>query len=189
MEHLSQADLESLVMGEPLRDPDVLRRHVAECPSCARRLRDEARLELVLWKAAQLIAPSEATENGIPQVRGRWRALASVAATLLVVFAVSLALTHSVRAPVPAQRSLPSRSETSGVSGVGYRGVPPTLRSPTMAREEDSDQREITSALARLGVPSAATAAAETRLGVATVPPADVCRFVLIRSTGDSTSP
>jgi hypothetical protein len=103
--HLSPAEIEALIV-DPQASPDEERReHLAACPDCARRLADEARLELALHDAAA------AGPLGVraPQVAKAlmpapwWRLALPAAAMLALVTAVLAFLTLTRgRAPEPA---------------------------------------------------------------------------------------
>lgn len=85
MEHLSQEQLDALVMGLVSRDDETVRPHLETCAECARRLAREARLESELYEAA-VTAP-----EGLAVVRARrapgraWRVALAAAAALAVV--------------------------------------------------------------------------------------------------------
>jgi hypothetical protein len=61
MEHLSQEQLDALVMGTAPLDDDAVRRHLATCEACNRRLALEAQLESDLYGAAATAAGGRTT--------------------------------------------------------------------------------------------------------------------------------
>jgi hypothetical protein len=83
-EHLSQEQLDALVMGTPSRDDDVVRRHLATCEACAKRLMRASQLESDLYDAAAAL-------EGVVIARARpaplrvWRVALPVAAALAAV--------------------------------------------------------------------------------------------------------
>ena len=84
MEHLSQEQLDALVMGPASRDDEAFRRHLASCEACALRLMRAAQLESDLYDAA-------AAAGGVVMARARpapapiWRIALPVAAALAVI--------------------------------------------------------------------------------------------------------
>jgi len=80
MAHLSQTEIEAVVMGIAPAGEST-RRHLFECPACAARLAREARLEEALHESA--LAPSASVARAAP-ARG-WRAAWSAAAAVAVV--------------------------------------------------------------------------------------------------------
>jgi hypothetical protein len=87
VEHLSQEQLEDLVMGVASPDDEDARRHLAACAECARRLAWEARLESDLHDAMATVPDAITVVRGHP-VRARlWRVALPVAAALAIVIA------------------------------------------------------------------------------------------------------
>lgn len=85
MKHLSMEQLEALVMGLASGGDGAIRRHLAICEECARRLAREAQLEWDLYDAAGIL------EEDVEVVRARftparaWRVALAVSAALAVV--------------------------------------------------------------------------------------------------------
>ena len=65
MEHLSQEQLDAMVMGTASRDDEAVRRHLATCEACARRLAREAQLESDLYDAAASAATNVVAAKAI----------------------------------------------------------------------------------------------------------------------------
>ena len=106
VEHLSQEQLDALVMGTASRDDDAVRRHLATCEDCAKRLMRASQLESDLYDAAA------ATVGGVVMTRVRpapariWRVALPVAAALLAVAFGTWSLISRERpevAPPPAR--------------------------------------------------------------------------------------
>jgi anti-sigma factor RsiW len=78
MEHLTHDQLDAFLSGGSPADAAGLRRHLAECEACARRLAARARFEEELEQAASRFATAR---------RGVWprKALAAAAAVILFV--------------------------------------------------------------------------------------------------------
>ena len=85
MEHLSQEQLDALVMGPASRDDEAVRRHLASCEACARRLMRAAQLESDLYDAAAAAAGGVVIARARPAPAPIWRIALSVAAALAVV--------------------------------------------------------------------------------------------------------
>ncbi len=85
MEHLSQEQLDALVMGTVSRDDGAVRRHLATCEACARRLVREAQLESELYDAAAAAGSEVAMARARPAPAQRWWVALPVAAALAVV--------------------------------------------------------------------------------------------------------
>jgi hypothetical protein len=111
--HLSPAEIEALVINPQASPDEARRRHLAACPDCARRLADEARLELALHDAAtagplRVRAPVVARA---PWPAPLWRVALPAAAVLALLFTGLAFLTRtSGRSPEPAA-ALPSSDE------------------------------------------------------------------------------
>ena len=95
MNHLSAENIEALATGTLPAGSDEVRRHVAECASCADRLEREAQLEVLLHAAA---------EGSSARLRKTWRSGLQVAAGLLILVGGSLWILN-------ARRTVPSRLE------------------------------------------------------------------------------
>ena len=85
MNHLSQEQLDALVMGLVSRDDETLRRHLATCAECARRLAREAWLESELYEAAATVPEDVAVERERRAPGRAWRVALPAAAALAVV--------------------------------------------------------------------------------------------------------
>jgi hypothetical protein len=113
VKHLSQEQLEALVMGLASGRDDAIHRHLATCGECARRLAREAQFERDLYEAAALL-PDEVEVARAPLSPARpWRAALAVAAAMAVVaFGAWLLLprppTGGVHAPVPVAGTPPA---------------------------------------------------------------------------------
>ena len=110
MEHLTQAQLESLVMGEGT--DDLALAHLAACPQCSARLAREARLELVLQEIARDSGPGVVSGSGRDAVWSRHGWL--VAAAAAGVVAVGLLIALLARGPKSLQTpSAPAEAITA----------------------------------------------------------------------------
>ena len=85
MEHLSQEQLDALVMGTASRDDEAVRRHLATCEACARRLMRAAQLESELYDAAAAAAGGPVMARARPAPARIWRVALPVAAALAAV--------------------------------------------------------------------------------------------------------
>jgi hypothetical protein len=134
VEHLSQEQLEAMVMGTASQDDEAVRRHLATCEACARGLAREAQLESDLYDAAT----SATTNLGMARARSAparvWRVALPVAAALAAVaFATwslisrekaEVALPRAVTVPAPsAHAPFPPASPRN--PGAGARELPP----------------------------------------------------------------
>ena len=84
MEHLSQEQLDALVMGTASRDDDAVQRHLATCEACAKRLMRASQLESDLYDAAAAAAGDVGTARARP-APALWRVALPVAAALAAV--------------------------------------------------------------------------------------------------------
>jgi hypothetical protein len=133
VEHLSQEQLDAMVMGMGSPDDEAVRRHLATCETCARRLAREAQLESDLYDAV-----ASATTN-VVMVRARsaparmWRVALPVAAALAVVSFATWSLIPREKPEVPPLRAptigAPSARAPGpagpGNQGPGARELPP----------------------------------------------------------------
>ena len=85
MKHLSQAQLDALVMGLASRGDEAVQRHLATCAECARRLAREARLESELYDVAATVSEDAAVVRARPALARAWRVAVPVAAALAIV--------------------------------------------------------------------------------------------------------
>ena len=85
MEHLTQEQLDALVMGLVSRDDEPVRRHLATCVECARRVAREARLESELYETAATVPEDVAVERARRAPGRAWRVALPAAAALAVV--------------------------------------------------------------------------------------------------------
>jgi hypothetical protein len=128
--HPSPEELQALVMGMEVADEPALRRHLAACPACSRRLVREARLELDLHALAGS-TPRVAGLRGA--LHGRGLLLAAAACLLL---AMVLAWWRASSAPDRRSLARPATIEVAGLSppclvdpralGLGADVLPPT---------------------------------------------------------------
>jgi len=116
VKHLSQEQLDALVMGLGADVDESVRQHLAVCAECAARLAREAELESALYDVAG------ESSRGVPWT---WRfALPAAAAVLIVVLAAQFLL------PRKAPTTNPHLVQTAGVAdpcdlGPGGCVVPP----------------------------------------------------------------
>src|SRR5206468_1934942 len=106
VEHLSQEQLDALVMGSASRDDEAVRRHLAACEACARRLMRAAQLESDLHDAAAAAAGGVAIARARPIPARIWRVALPVAAALAAVAFGTWSLISRERlevAPPPAR--------------------------------------------------------------------------------------
>ena len=85
MEHLSQEQLDALVMGRESRDDEAVKRHLASCEVCARRLMRAAQLESDLYDAAAAAGGGVVIARARPAPARIWRVALPVAAALAAV--------------------------------------------------------------------------------------------------------
>ncbi|HET9325669.1 MAG TPA: hypothetical protein VFQ05_02740 [Candidatus Eisenbacteria bacterium] len=81
---MSQEQLDALVMGTASRDDEAVRRHLATCEACARRLMRAAQLESDLYDAAAAAA-GDLVKRARPAPARIWRVALPVAAALAAV--------------------------------------------------------------------------------------------------------
>lgn len=115
MEHLSQEQLDALVMGPALRDDGAVRRHLASCEVCAHRLMQAAQLESDLYDAAAAAAGGVVIARARPAPAPIWRVALSVAAALAIVAFGMWSLVSRERlevAPPPARTVLAPSADT-----------------------------------------------------------------------------
>jgi hypothetical protein len=104
LNHISPAEIEALVIDPQASPSAETRRHLAACPECARRLADEASLELALLQVAtagslQVRSPRLVRE---PLLTPPWRVSLTAAAVLaLLVAGVAFLTRTSERSPQP----------------------------------------------------------------------------------------
>ena len=106
MEHLSQEQLDVLVMEPASRDDEAVRRHLATCEACARRLMRAAQLESDLYDAAAAAAGGVVIARARPAPARIWRVALPVAAALAAVAFGTWSLISRERlevAPPPAR--------------------------------------------------------------------------------------
>ena len=124
MVHLSQEQLDALVMGTASRDDEAVRRHLRTCEACARRLARAAQLESDLYDAA-------AAAGGVEMARRRpapariWRVALPAAAALAVVAFGTWSLISREKpevAPPPAATVGVPSADTPGLPGPGSLG-------------------------------------------------------------------
>jgi hypothetical protein len=85
MQHLSQEQLDTLVMGTASRNDEAVRRHLKTCEACARRLMRAAQLESDLYDAAAAAAGAVVIARARPAPARRWWVALPVAAALAAV--------------------------------------------------------------------------------------------------------
>jgi len=133
MAHLSQIEIEAIVMATAPRDERV-RQHLRECPDCAERLAREANLEAALHES--MLVP--AAMGGRDSVSRGWRVTWSAAAALAVVAAgawFAASRDHGIAGTTgksrPSESAVPSSSsDTPGLLdprefAPGYSLIPP----------------------------------------------------------------
>jgi len=133
VEHLSQEQLDALVMGTVSRDDEAVRRHLATCDACARRLMRAAQLESNLYDAAAAAAGDVVVARARPAPARMWRVALPVAAALVAVAFGTWSLISRERPEVapPAARPVGVPSfDTPGLGaprnpGPGAYGLPP----------------------------------------------------------------
>ncbi len=117
VEHLSQEQLDVLVMEPASRDDEAVRRHLATCEACARRLMRAAQLESDLYDAAAPAAGG-VESRARPAPPPIWRIALSVAAALAVVAFGTWSLISRERlevAPPPARTVRVPSADTPGL--------------------------------------------------------------------------
>ena len=133
MEHLSQEQLDALVMGTASRDDDAVRRHLATCEACAKRLMRASQLESDLYDAAATVGGGALIARARPAPAHLWRVALPVAAALAAVAFGTWSLIprerHDVAAPQARTVGVPS-AETPGLRaprnlGPGAHELPP----------------------------------------------------------------
>jgi hypothetical protein len=105
VEHLSQEQLDAIVMGTASRDDEAVRRHLATCEACAGRLAREAQLESDLYDAAASAAANVVLAPARFAPARMWAVALPVAAALAAVAFVTWSLTSREKvevAPPPA---------------------------------------------------------------------------------------
>jgi hypothetical protein len=83
VEHLSQEQLDAMVMGTVSWDDETVRRHLATCEACARRLARAAQLESDLYDAAAAVHVATPRARSAPM--RMWQVALPVAAALVAV--------------------------------------------------------------------------------------------------------
>ena len=133
MEHLSQEQLDALVMGTASHDDEAVRRHLATCEACAKRLMRASQLESDMYDAAAAAAGGVVIARARPAPARIWRVALPVAAALAAVAFGTWSLISRER---PEVASLPARTfgvpsaETPGLRaprnvGPGVHELPP----------------------------------------------------------------
>ena len=133
VEHLSQEQLDALVMGTASRDDEAVRRHLATCEACAKRLMRASQLESDLYDAAATAAGGVVIARARPAPARIWRVALPVAATLAVVAFGTWSLISRERpevAPPPARTVRVPSADTPGLGaptnlGPEARELPP----------------------------------------------------------------
>jgi anti-sigma factor RsiW len=108
VEHLSQEQLDALVMGTASRDDEAVRRHLATCEACAKRLMRASQLESDLYDAAAAAAGGVVIARARPAPARIWRVALPVAAALAAVAFGTWSLISRERpevAPTPGLRA------------------------------------------------------------------------------------
>ena len=107
VEHLSQEQLDALVMGTASPDDAAVARHLATCEACARRLMRASQLESDLYDAAATVAEGGVMSRARPAPARVWRVALPVAAALAAVAFGTWSLISRERpegvAPAPAR--------------------------------------------------------------------------------------
>jgi anti-sigma factor RsiW len=172
VEHLSQEQLDALVMGTASRDDEAVRRHLASCEACAHRLMRAAQLESDLYDAAAAAAGSVVIARARPAPAPKWRVALSVAAALAIVGFGAWSLVSRERLEVAPPPARPVRAPSADMPGLEV--APPPARA---VRAPSAD------------VPGPG---APRNLGPGTyeLPSQDVCRCVTVElSPGPPTDP
>ncbi len=124
MKHLTREQFEHFVMGVEREDDEGFRRHLRECPECARRLREESALELLLLEHGATRAPETLAGSRRPALPAVWRVVLPAAAVLVAVAAVWLAR-PPVESPAPRAARAPATDVAeSSASPVALRARP-----------------------------------------------------------------
>ncbi len=189
MEHLSQEQLDALVMGATSRDDGAVRHHLATCEACARRLAREAQLESELYEAAATAAREVVTARARPAPIQRWRFALSVAAALAVVAFGTWSLVSREKpgvAPPPARTLDVPSTRSAGPAATlhaspglsGARSANPGAGHPSPGPQGSHDRS-----------PGLAAPRGPSR-GVYGLSPRDVCRCVTVeQGQGPPTDP
>ncbi len=119
MEHLSQEQLDALVMGPASRDDEAVRRHLASCEACARRLMRAAQLESDLYDAAAAAAGGVVIARARPAPAPIWQIALSVAAALTVVALGTWSLVSRERLEAVPPRAQTVRAPSAGTPALG----------------------------------------------------------------------
>jgi len=129
VEHLSQEQLDGLVMGTASRGDEAVRRHLTTCDACARRLMRAAQLESDLYDAAASAA------GGVVIARARrapariWRVALPVAAALAAVAFGTWSLISRERLEVSPPPARTVRMPSANTPGLGApRNLGPEAR-------------------------------------------------------------
>lgn len=133
VEHLSQEQLDALVMGAASRDDEAVRRHLATCEACAKRLMRASQLESDLYDAAAAAAGGVVIARARPAPPRIWRVALPVAAALAAVAFGTWSLISRERpevAPLPARTVGVPSAKTPGLRaprnvGPGVHELPP----------------------------------------------------------------
>jgi len=113
VEHLNQEQLDALVMGTAPLDDVAVRRHLATCATCARRLMLAAQLESDLYGAAEVVTALPAAHARITPLR-MWRVALPLAAGLAAVaFATWTLIPRERPAGSPVKAARPAELSTS----------------------------------------------------------------------------
>jgi anti-sigma factor RsiW len=132
VEHLSQEQLDALVMGTA-SDDDAVRRHLATCEACAKRLMRASQFESDLYDAAAAAAGGVVIARARPAPARIWRVALPAAAALAAVAFGAWSLISRERpeiAPLPARTVGVPSAETPGLRaprnvGTGVHELPP----------------------------------------------------------------
>ena len=129
MDHLTESELEALVMGITEGVSEARRRHLAACNECARRLAREARVELDIYDALSSTATpavaraehsTQSWQAGIRRV-----ALPVAAALALTAVAVRFLAPQDSPAPLPPPAAAPGSVAGDTPCLVDPRGLGP----------------------------------------------------------------
>jgi len=126
VEHLSQEQLDAMVMGTASRDDEAVRRHLAACEPCASRLAREAQLESDLYDAAASVATNVVTARARTAPARLWRVALPVAAALAAVSFATWSLMTREKAEVapPRAATVAPSAQPPGPAGPGSSGPP-----------------------------------------------------------------
>ena len=133
VEHLSQEQLDALVMGTAFRDDEAVRRHLATCEACAKRLMRASQLESDMYDAAAVAAGGVVIARARPAPARIWRVALPVAAALAAVAFGTWSLISRERpevVPLPARTVGAPSADTPGPRaprnvGPGAHELPP----------------------------------------------------------------